>query len=92
MDWASHQVTSGTGKSPYTSSTRREYVSAIESREDVAGTYSAADSGTPSWGRHTATSRQFVPQANASKSSRPAVDDDAEQVARYQTGPVCAPH
>ena len=94
VDRASHRrVANGAGESLYSSSTRRGYGSAVELREDVAGANSAANSGQPLYGRgHPASRRTLAPQTTASKSLRPTIDDDAEQVARYQIDSVCTPH
>jgi hypothetical protein len=89
-DRASYRAANGTGlegESPYLSSTRRGYGSAVELREYAAD----ANSGRPpSRGPHPASSRTFAPQTRASKSSQPAADVDAERDAQYGADPVCA--
>ena len=86
---ASHQGANGAGEYPSLSSSKRGNGSAAELR---AGANSAAKSGQPSaWAQPNTVSRLFAPQTTASKSSRPAPDDDTRQVTRYPTDSVRAP-
>jgi hypothetical protein len=80
------------GRSPYPSSTGREFGSAAELREHDAGAISAADSSQTSSGREPPPTSSLLdaPRATASKSARPATDDNDEQVARYRADLVCA--
>ena len=95
-DEESHRAVNGTGlehESPYSSSTRRGYGSAVELRGYAAGATSAANSGQPQrvTGSHPASSRPVAPQTTASRSFRPAANADAEQDALYRSDLVCAP-
>ena len=95
-DRESHRAANGIGlerESPYSSSTRSGYGSAVELHGYAAGATSAANSGQPPWvpGSHPASSRPVAPQTRASKSFRSATDAGSEQDAPYRTDPVCAP-
>ncbi|KAF8273956.1 hypothetical protein EI94DRAFT_974010 [Lactarius quietus] len=89
VDRASHRGANGAGKSPYSSSTRRGYGSAVELHEHVADANSAANSGQPSWGQrpYPASRRTFAPQTAASKIFQHAAYADAEQDAPYRVDP-----
>jgi hypothetical protein len=95
-DWVSSRAANGTvreGGSPYSSSTRRGYGSAVELREHGAGANSAVDLGQSSRGRGPPpTFRRFVaPQTKASKSFQPAAYADAELFVPGRADSVCDP-
>ena len=96
-DRETHRVAKRTGlegQSPYLNLSKSRNGSVTELHELRASANSAATSSQPPTVRvrPDPTSRTLAPQTMASESSRPAVGDDAGQVARYPTDVVCAPH